>query len=117
MSERAVRDRFTHTPGRRLTRRGALVLAGSAAFVAACGGGDKSSKETKPGAESAPGGTPATGAAASPAAQGKVGGTLRYPLEGISSGDPPTIFPFENITYTAQHPSSLHYSRLLRGQS
>ncbi|MDZ7729466.1 MAG: ABC transporter substrate-binding protein [Dehalococcoidia bacterium] len=43
----------------------------------------------------------------------RVGGTARYPLEGMSSGDPPTLFPFENLTYLAQHPSVLHYSRLL----
>ncbi|MDZ7729464.1 MAG: ABC transporter substrate-binding protein [Dehalococcoidia bacterium] len=43
----------------------------------------------------------------------RVGGTARYPLEGMSTGDPPTLFPFENLTYLAQHPSVLHYSRLL----
>ena len=35
----------------------------------------------------------------------------------MSSGDPPTLFPFENLTYLAQHPASLHYSRLLRGKN
>jgi peptide/nickel transport system substrate-binding protein len=43
-----------------------------------------------------------------------VGGIARYPLEGVSSGDPPTIYPFENLTYLAQHPSGLHYGRLLK---
>jgi peptide/nickel transport system substrate-binding protein len=43
----------------------------------------------------------------------RYGGTVRYPLEGVSSGDPPTLFPFENLTYLAQHPATLHYSRLL----
>lgn len=42
-----------------------------------------------------------------------VGGVARYPLVGMSSGDPPTIFPFENLTYLAQYPSVHHYSRLL----
>jgi len=42
-----------------------------------------------------------------------VGGIARYPLVGMSSGDPPTIFPFENLTYLAQYPSVHHYSRLL----
>jgi peptide/nickel transport system substrate-binding protein len=50
-------------------------------------------------------------------AQAVKGGTIRYPLQGISSGDPPTLFPYENLTYLAQTPSSLHYSRLLRSTS
>ena len=102
---------------RRLSRRGALAMGGSAAFLAACGGGDD--KKTSTSATTAPatgGGTQAAGGAA-PAGQGKVGGTVRYPLEGFSSGDPPTLFPFENLTYLAQHPAALHYSRLLRSVS
>jgi peptide/nickel transport system substrate-binding protein len=35
----------------------------------------------------------------------------------MSSGDPPTLYPFENLTYLAQHPAALHYSRLLRSVS
>jgi peptide/nickel transport system substrate-binding protein len=42
------------------------------------------------------------------------GGTIRFPMVGISSGDPPTLFPYENLTYLAQIPSAYHYSRLLR---
>jgi peptide/nickel transport system substrate-binding protein len=33
---------------------------------------------------------------------------------GISSGDPPTLNPYENLTYLSQHPAAAHYSRLLR---
>src|SRR5689334_2966412 len=111
---------------RHVTRRSALAMGGVAAFVAACGGGDdkKTSSSTSAAtaasaggaSTAAAGGTAARGTAAA-AGAGKVGGTLRYPLHGISSGDPPTLYPFENLTYLTQNPSSLHYSRLLRGQS
>jgi ABC-type transport system substrate-binding protein len=96
-----------------------LALGGSAAFLAACSSGE-SSKDAGRSATTTQGssGSPAAGAAgATPPGQGKVGGTLRYPLHGLSSGDPPTLYPFENLTYLTQNPSSLHYSRMLRGQS
>jgi peptide/nickel transport system substrate-binding protein len=97
---------------RPVTRRVALATAGSAAFLAACGGGDDEARETAPPA------TAAAGAATAAApAQGTVGGTARYPLVGMSSADPPTLYPFENLTYLAQHPGALHYSRLLRSVS
>ena len=38
-------------------------------------------------------------------------------MSGASSANPPTIFPFENLTYLAQTPSGNHYSRLLRGKN
>ncbi len=101
--------------GRRLSRRGALALGSGAAFVAACGGSDD--KKTSTSATTAPatgGATQVASGTTAAAGQGKPGGTLRYPLEGFSSGDPPTLFPFENLTYLAQHPAALHYSRLLR---
>jgi peptide/nickel transport system substrate-binding protein len=96
---------------------GAAAGAGLAGLaLVGCGDDDdKASGGTTP----APGGTKAP--AGSPSAQaqekGKPGGTARYPLEGTNSGDPPTLYPFENISYLAQHPSSAHYSRLLKGQS
>jgi ABC-type transport system substrate-binding protein len=43
------------------------------------------------------------------------GGTIRYPMSGASSANPPTLYPFENLTYLAQTPAGYHYSRLLRG--
>ena len=30
------------------------------------------------------------------------GGTARYPIFGMSSGDPPTLYPYENITFQVQ---------------
>ncbi|MGH2585365.1 MAG: ABC transporter substrate-binding protein, partial [Dehalococcoidia bacterium] len=56
-------------------------------------------------------------AATSAPAQPQSGGTLRQPLVGISSGDPPTLYPYENLTYLAQIPGAFHYSRLLRSVS
>ncbi len=111
-------DKESKGPRGIMSRRGVLLAGGAAAFVAACGGSSDTKTETR--ATTAPGdGSPAAGAAtaAGTAAQGKVGGTLRYPLEGMNSGDPPTLYPFENLTYLAQHPASLHYSRMLRGAS
>lgn len=65
-------------------------------------------------ATQAPGGTTATGA--TPTAEPVIrGGTIRLPLSGASSANPPTIFPFENLTYLAQTPAAFMYSRLLRG--
>jgi peptide/nickel transport system substrate-binding protein len=98
--------------GRRVTRRGALIAGGSAAFLAACGGGEE--KKTTGQATAGPGTPAAAGGTAVPASQQKVGGTVRYPMYGISSQNPPTIFPFENLSYLAQTPGAYMYSRLLR---
>ncbi len=57
------------------------------------------------------------GAQPTSAGQPKVGGTWRQPIFGISSGDPPTLYPYENISYQVQTISGYHYSRLLRGAS
>src|SRR5687767_12283447 len=97
---------------RRISRRGALAVSGAAALTAACGGSKDGAKETKAPAEATS--APAAAGAASGQPQGKVGGTVRYPLVGVASGEPPTLFPYENLTYLAQHPGALHYSRLLR---
>jgi peptide/nickel transport system substrate-binding protein len=120
MADGAWTDRALPALRRRVTRRGALAMGGLAAFVAACGGGDNN-KTTTTGsnATTAPSGgssSPAAGAATSaPAGQGKVGGTFRHPVFGINSGDPPTLYPYENISYQTQTLSNFHYSRLLRG--
>ena len=101
----------------RIPRRTALLAGGSAAFLVACGSDDKneadSSRQTAAEAQRQQQAAQAT----APTSQPKVGGTVRYPLYGLSSGDPPTLFPFENLTYLAQHPATLHYSRLLRSVS
>ena len=61
-------------------------------------------------ASQAPGGSPSAAAVVR-------GGTIRLPLSGASSANPPTIFPFENLTYLAQTPGGYQYSRLLRGKN
>jgi peptide/nickel transport system substrate-binding protein len=90
---------------RRFIQAGAAAGVGAAA-LGLVGCGDDDSGGTTPAA----GGSTAT---AAPAVNR--GGTMKFPLYGVSSGDPPTIYPFENLTYLAQIPSGKHYSRLLRG--
>jgi peptide/nickel transport system substrate-binding protein len=101
---------------RRFLGAGATAGLGAAGLaLVGCGdddddtGGDTPTTAAGETATSAPGETPTS----APTTAGIRGGTLRYPLEGMSSGDPPTLFPYENLTYLAQHPASLHYSRLL----
>jgi peptide/nickel transport system substrate-binding protein len=103
----------------RSSRRRFLGVAGAAGAGAAglalvgCGDDDDDN-----GGATTPGTTPATGTTPDqPKDQPKVGGTFRAPLVGTNSGDPPTLFPFENLTYLAQVPSTNHYSRLMRGVS
>ena len=43
-----------------------------------------------------------------------VGGVRTAPFVGPYSGDPPTLDPYENLTYRAQIPSGFHYSKLLQ---
>ena len=111
---------------RRVLAGGGVAAAGVAGLaLVGCGDDDDDSGTTATGTAAtgtaatgtAATGTAATGTATTTVAKPVKGGTVRYPLEGISSGDPPTLFPFENLTYLAQTPSSLHYSRLLRSQS
>ncbi len=115
-------DRRTNR--RRLLAGGSLTAAGVAG-LALVGCGDDDDDDEAPTATStataAASGTTAaasaTGTATSSAAQPNIGGTIRFPMVGISSGDPPTLFPYENLTYLAQVPSAWHYSRLLRSVS
>ena len=41
------------------------------------------------------------------------GGTYRSPFVGLATGNPPTLDPYENLTYRAQHPAGYHYSGFL----
>ena len=100
---RSSRRRFLGTAG--ATGAGAAGLA-----LVGCGDDDDSKGGTTP----APAGTTAPGATVAAPTVNR-GGTLRIPMSGVSSGDPPTLYPFENLTYLAQTPSGSHYSRLLRG--
>ncbi len=42
------------------------------------------------------------------------GGRRIAPFVGPYSGDPPTLDPYENLTYRAQIPSAFHYSKLMQ---
>ncbi len=93
------------TSRRRFIQAGATVGVGTAGLaLVGCGDDDTGGKATQP------------AAGASPTAETVTrGGTIRYPMNGASSGNPPTLFPFENLTYLAQTPAAYHYSRLVRG--
>ncbi len=94
---------------RRFIQGGAAVGVGAAGMaLVGCGDDSTSKTTTTAGGTTAPGGATA-------APQVNRGGTLKFPLSGVSSGDPPTLYPFENITYLAQTPAGFVYSRLLRG--
>ncbi len=45
------------------------------------------------------------------------GGRRVAPFVGPYSGDPPTLDPYENLTYRAQIPSGFHYSKLIQAIS
>ena len=42
------------------------------------------------------------------------GGDSIAPFYGLNSGDPPTLDPYENLTYRAQTAAGFHYSKLIR---
>ena len=113
-SEYWSRFNKTRTSRRRVLGAGAAVGVGAAGLaLVGCGDDDDDAAP----ATTAPGGA-SPGASAAPATPAVTrGGTLRIPLSGVSSGNPPTLYPFENLTYLAQTPSAYHYSRLLRGVS
>ncbi len=93
---------------RRFLTAGATAGAGVVGLgLVGCGDDDDDDDD----ATQAPSGSP------SAAATEEVlrGGTIRYPMSGASSANPPTLYPFENLTYLAQTPAGYHYSRLLRG--
>jgi peptide/nickel transport system substrate-binding protein len=105
------------------SRRGVLGAAGAlgagAAGLALVGCGDDDDNTAT--ATSAPSGTTpaaAGSATAAPTAEKpNPGGTVKFPLSGVSSGNPPTLYPFENLTYLAQTPANYYYSRLIRGKT
>jgi len=103
------RMRAERTSRRRFIGGASAAGAGLAGLaLVGCGDDDDDDDDGGGGATQAPGTSPTA-----PAVQR--GGTLRVPLSGVSSGNPPTLYPFENLTYLAQTPSAYHYSRLLRG--
>jgi peptide/nickel transport system substrate-binding protein len=105
------RHRLMRTTRRRFIG-GAAVAGIGASGLALVGCGDDD--DTGPAPTTAPQQTQPAGQASPTQEQVTRGGTIRYPMVGVSSGNPPTLYPFENLTYLAQIPASYHYSRLLR---
>ncbi|MGK2964768.1 MAG: ABC transporter substrate-binding protein [Tepidiformaceae bacterium] len=106
-------DRYWKYRSNRRRFLGAAGIAGAGlSGMALVGCGDDDEGSASPTSSGTTGGSP-TAAASAP----KVGGTLRHPIFGVSSGDPPTLYPFENISYQVQTISAFHYSRLLKGSS
>ncbi|MGH2587767.1 MAG: ABC transporter substrate-binding protein [Dehalococcoidia bacterium] len=89
---------------RRGIRLGALGVAGTSAWLVACGGGDSDTAEQGP---SGAAGTAAPGTAA--AAQPVRGGTISYRIIGT-----PPLDPHTNTTFRAQTQAGFVYSRLLK---
>ncbi|HET7737920.1 MAG TPA: ABC transporter substrate-binding protein [Tepidiformaceae bacterium] len=106
MSDYWTRQRYLRANRRRFLG-GAGVAGIGAAGLALVGCGDDDDDPASP--TTSTGGSPA----ATTVAQPKSGGRLRWPIPG----DPPTLYPYENITFAVQRPSSYHYSRLLRGST
>ena len=84
---------------------GGVAAAGVAGLALVGCGDDDDDTGTATTTGTAATGTSASGTAATAttaAAKPVKGGTIRYPLEGMSSGDPPTLYPYENLTYLVQ---------------
>src|SRR4051812_23612485 len=104
-------DRWSRSRANRrafLAGAGAVGIGATGMVLTGCGGDDDD--DDAPAATATTGGSTTTGTStsASPAASASAsaevtrGGTARYPMGGLSSGNPPTLFPFENLTYLAQ---------------
>jgi ABC-type transport system substrate-binding protein len=95
---------------RRLLQVSALGGTGiAAAAVVGCGDDDESTPTPTPGAT-----TPAATATPTPVPTPKLGGTLRGPLVGLSTGNPPSLDANRQLTFLAQIPAAYHYSRLVK---
>ncbi|MDT7943033.1 MAG: ABC transporter substrate-binding protein [Dehalococcoidia bacterium] len=91
---------------RRLSRRAlmkGMLLAGGAAAASL---GVACEEEKAPA-------TPSPAAVRTPVPP-KPGGTVRAPLVGLSSANPPTLDNYKELTYLAKIPAAWHYSRLLK---
>ena len=109
-------DRFwrNRSSRRRFLGTGAALGAGTAGFaLVGCGNDDDDDDVTPPPPDDDDDVTPPPDDDDDTVAEGNYGGTLRYPYVGAASANPPTLFPYENLTYLAQIQSSMHYSRLL----
>ncbi|HUF53338.1 MAG TPA: ABC transporter substrate-binding protein [Dehalococcoidia bacterium] len=102
---------------RRMSRRGLLkgTAVGASGLVVAgvvgCGD-DDDDDDTNGGSPTDTGGAPSATATAS---TGPVmGGTVRAPLVGTSTGTPPSLDAQRQTTFLAQIPAAYHYNRLLK---
>ncbi len=99
------------TSRRRFLGAGAAAGAGAAGIaLVGCGDDDDAPANGAPADDDS---APANGDDTAAGDDERYGGILRFPYVGVSSGDPPTLFPFENLTYLAQVQASMHYSRLV----
>ena len=97
----------TEISRRRLLKGSALAASGLAvAGVVGCGDDDD--------ATGTPTGTAATATATATEGQPKLGGTIRGPLVGTSTGTPPSLDSQRQLTFLAQIPAAYHYNRLLK---
>jgi peptide/nickel transport system substrate-binding protein len=121
---------------RRTALRGAAITGVGAASIALVGCGDDDDDDDDDGGETATATSTATAAPATetateegtgtatgtataeptaePTEEVQLGGIYHAPLVGISTGNPPTLYPFKVSTYLAAIPAGYHYSRLLR---
>jgi len=102
---------------RRATRRqllgAGMTLGAGAAGLALVGCGDDDDDDTGTSPSRDERQAPATATNGGQTGSPTYGGTIRFPLNGLNTGDPPTLFPYENVTYRAQTTACFHYSRLL----
>jgi peptide/nickel transport system substrate-binding protein len=95
------------TRGRRLSRRGALVVGGAAAFVAACGGSDSKDADSSGATGTAQSGPGQAGAAT---AQPKRGGNVNFAYANVAQN----LDMHKLISPTLTQMASLVTNRLLR---
>lgn len=96
---------------RRLIQTSAIGGAGlAAAGVVGCGDDDDGGTATATGTPAPTGEATPTPAPATP----KAGGTLRGPLVGLSTGNPPSLDANRQLTFLAQIPAAYHYNRLVK---
>ena len=102
---RATRRRFLGT--------GAAFGAGAAGFALVGCGNDDDDDVAPPPDDDDDVAPPPDDDDDAPVGEGNYGGTYRPSYVGLASGDPPTLFPYENLSYLTQIQAGLHYSRLL----
>ena len=93
-----LRRRLTQRIARRALLRATARAGVGAAAIAALGAGQTSIR-------------PLTAAAQAGVQRGA---TLEFPYVGQYSANPPTLDPYENLTYRTQIASGFHYSKLIR---